>query len=81
MRLPDPAERPTLTVEEAAKLLGIGRTAAYECVRRGELPVLHFGRRLLVSVAELRRLVGIDPPLAEPEPIDDRVVPLRRERL
>ncbi len=29
----DPRERPTLTVEEAARLLGVGRTAAYEAVR------------------------------------------------
>jgi hypothetical protein len=30
--------RTTVTVTEAAKLLGIGRTAAYEAARRGELP-------------------------------------------
>ena len=30
----------TLTVEEAAKLLGISRTLAYELVTRGELPSL-----------------------------------------
>ncbi len=34
------------TVEETARLLRIGRSAAYEAVRRGEIPALRFGRRL-----------------------------------
>jgi len=38
----------TLTVKEAAKLLGIGRNLAYEMARRGELPALRFGRRILI---------------------------------
>lgn len=41
-------ERQTLTVEEAAKLLGVSRGSAYEPVRVGELPVVRLGRRLLV---------------------------------
>jgi excisionase family DNA binding protein len=43
--------RQTYTVEEAAKLLGIGRTPAYNAARNGELggvPVIRVGRRLLV---------------------------------
>ena len=28
----------TMTVEEAGKLLGIGRSSAYGAIRRGELP-------------------------------------------
>lgn len=64
MRLPDPVERPVLSVEEAGKLLGLGRSAAYEAVRRGEIPVLRFGRRLCVPCAALRRLVGLDEPTA-----------------
>jgi excisionase family DNA binding protein len=42
--------RATITVSEAAKLLGIGRTAAYEAARRGELPTRRLGRRLVVPV-------------------------------
>ena len=41
-------ERSTMTVEEAAVVLGISRTSAYECVRRGELRAIRLGRRLLV---------------------------------
>ena len=47
----------TLTVEEAARVLGISRTLAYEAVRRGELPAVRIGRRLLVSKAALDRLL------------------------
>lgn len=50
----------TLTVEQTAALLGIGRTAAYDAVRRGEIPSLRIGRRVLVPVAKLLHLVGLD---------------------
>jgi len=42
--------RATITVTEAAKLLGIGRTAAYEAARRGEFPTRRLGHRLVVPV-------------------------------
>jgi excisionase family DNA binding protein len=42
--------RTTISVEEAASLLGIGRTAAYEAARRGQLPTRRLGRRLVVPV-------------------------------
>lgn len=48
----------TLTVEQAAKLLEIGRGTAYEAARRGELPTIRFGRRLLVPRAKLLALLG-----------------------
>ncbi len=38
----------TLTVPEAAQRLGIGRNAAYQGVRRGEIPSIRVGSRLLV---------------------------------
>ena len=41
-------ERLTLTVEETAKLLGIGRQLAYKRAKTGEIPVIQIGRRLLV---------------------------------
>jgi excisionase family DNA binding protein len=50
-------ERVTLTVEEAAQLLGISRGLAYEMARCGKLPVVRFGRRLLVSRGELERML------------------------
>lgn len=40
--------RLTLTVEEAAQLLGISRALGYELVGRGELPHVRLGRRIVV---------------------------------
>jgi len=52
-------ERKTLTVEQAAKVLGISRTGAYQLAARGELPgVIRLGKRLLVPKAALERLLG-----------------------
>jgi excisionase family DNA binding protein len=62
--IPTPEEQPTLTVEEAGAYLGLGRSSAYEAVRRGEIPTLRFNRTLRVPTARLRVLLGID---AEPE--------------
>ncbi len=64
-------DRQTLTVEEAATLLGIGRNSAYQAIARGELPALRLGRRLLVPRAAL------DRHLAESGAVE-RDVPARR---
>lgn len=57
------ASAATVTVEEAAKLLGIGRNLAYELARRGELPgAIRIGtKRLVVSRAALERLLAGAP--------------------
>ncbi|HXY45875.1 MAG TPA: helix-turn-helix domain-containing protein [Acidimicrobiales bacterium] len=56
--LDQPQERLTLTVEEAAKALGISRAFAYEAVRREEIPSIRIGKRVLVPKAALhKRLV------------------------
>ena len=46
-----------LTIQEAAEILRIGRSAAYEAARTGELPVIQFGRRKLVPRAALEKLL------------------------
>lgn len=50
-------ERQTLTVDEAARMLGIGRGSAYEAVRRGDIPSIRVGRRLVVPRVALERLL------------------------
>lgn len=50
--------RATSTVPEAAKRLGIGRNQAYEAVRRGELPHIRIGKRVLILNAALDRLLA-----------------------
>ena len=51
--------RIVLTVPEAARLLGLGRGQAYDAVRRGDVPALRIGRRLLVPRAALERLIDL----------------------
>jgi excisionase family DNA binding protein len=48
-----------LTVEEAALVLRIGRTAAYAAARSGELPVIRVGRSLRVPRHRLDQLLGL----------------------
>ncbi len=53
-------KRLAVTVSQAARMLGLSRSAAYRAVQRGELPTIRFGRRrILVPVRALERLVGI----------------------
>lgn len=47
----------TCSVEEAAKILGISRSMAYQLVRSDGFPTVKIGRRLLVSVKGLERWV------------------------
>ncbi len=51
-----------MTVEEAGRRLGIGRNTAYEAVQRGEIPSIRIGRRLVVPVAALEKLLAGDRP-------------------
>lgn len=46
------------TVEEAAKALRIGRTAAYSAAKSGDLPVVRIGRSLRVPAHKLAELLG-----------------------
>ena len=55
-------ERLTLSVEEAAAILRIRRAFAYEAVRRGEIPSIRIGRRVLVPHAALNRLLSATEP-------------------
>lgn len=59
-------ERPTVSVPEAAAVLGISTQSAYRMVRDGRLPVVHqLGRTRRVQSAALLHLLGADPDPAE----------------
>lgn len=58
--LPDPTREPTVSVERAGALLGISRGSAYEAARRGDIPALRIGKRLVVPTARLLALLGVD---------------------
>ena len=49
--------RRTCTIPEAAKALGIGRNVGYEAARRGEIPTIRIGKRLLVPLAALEKML------------------------
>lgn len=51
----------TLTVEQTAKVLGIGRSTAYELVHTGDIPNLRLGRRIVVPVGKLAECLGMAP--------------------
>jgi len=62
-------KKTTLTVEEAASVLGLSRSAAYAAAKRGDLPTIRLGRRYLVSAPVLLRLLttgtsSVDQPKA-----------------
>jgi len=47
----------TMRIEQAAKVLGIGRTAAYSAAKRGEIPTIRIGKLKLVPKSELDRML------------------------
>ena len=46
------------SVTEIAKLLGIGRSKAYELVRSGTIPSLRLGRRIVIPKLALSRFLA-----------------------
>ncbi len=52
-------ERLTIPVwPDAGRLLGLGRNATYDAVARGEIPILRFGRRIVVVKKALDRMLS-----------------------
>ena len=50
--------RRTITIEEAASQLGLSRNAAYDAAKRGDLPTIRMGRRLLVPRVPFEALLN-----------------------
>ena len=55
----------TISVPEAGRRLGLGKNASYEAARRGELPVLRFGRKLRVPCIAFERMLTETKPTAK----------------
>ena len=47
-----------LTIPETAKILRIGRNSAYEAARKGQIPTIKIGKRLLVPRKALERILA-----------------------
>lgn len=50
---------PTISVEEAAIILGVSRRSAYRAANAGQIPTVRIGRRLLVPSAKLLKILGL----------------------
>ena len=62
--IPQSEDQPVLPVwPTVANALGICRASAYQAVRRGEIPVIRVGSRVLVPTAWLRRVLELDGPV------------------
>jgi len=53
-------EKLCYTVPEAAQLLGFSRNFGYELARTGQIPILRFGKRMLVPKAAFEKMLEKD---------------------
>ena len=51
---PKPA---TMSMDDAARELGISRCTAYQCAKLGQIPTIRLGRRLVVPRARLEAML------------------------
>lgn len=51
-------EARTMSVQHAARLLGIASNSYRAAARRGEVPVIQIGRRMVVPRTALEKLLG-----------------------
>lgn len=49
-----------MTIQEAAKALGIGLNLTYDLVRKGEIPARRLGRRWVVLRQPFQEMMGYD---------------------
>lgn len=64
-------ETATMSVAQAARLLGISTRSAYRAVDAGQIPSIRLGRRIRVPTAKLHDMLGISTVPADSPP--DRV--------
>ena len=51
-------QRRTMTVEEAAAVVGVGRSTLYEYVKRGDIACVRLGRRIVIPLHVVEALLG-----------------------
>ena len=60
MTIDEALSRPTISVPDAGKLFyGLARQASYEAAKRGDIPTIKVGGRILVPVAAVAEKVGL----------------------
>lgn len=46
-----------ISINDTCRILGVGKTTTYKLINQGKLATVHIGRRNLVIVASIRKLV------------------------
>jgi excisionase family DNA binding protein len=69
---PFPAPRLTLTIREALRATGIGKTTLYKLIDHGKVRRVKIGKRTLVRYDDLQKLVASEAGMRAPEqpPLD-----------
>ncbi len=57
-RIPTPQPNRTVTVPEAARMVGISRSHAYDLIHRGELAGVRLGRRIVVPISAIDKMLA-----------------------
>jgi excisionase family DNA binding protein len=64
--VPNRSARPeTISVDVAARRLGVHRLTLYAAIQRGEVPAIRVGRRQLIPAAWLNRVLAGEAPFNE----------------
>ncbi|MCT8999214.1 helix-turn-helix domain-containing protein [Chelativorans intermedius] len=62
LSLDEALSRPTISVPEAGAIFfNLGRNAAYEAAKRGDIPTIRVGGIIRVPVAPLAQKLGLQP--------------------
>ena len=60
MTMDEALARATISVPDAGTLFfGLSKNGAYEAARRGDIPTLKIGRKIVVPVATVAEMVGL----------------------
>ncbi|UKJ63502.1 helix-turn-helix domain-containing protein [Cellulosimicrobium cellulans] len=70
--------RLAVSVEEAGDALGLSRSLAYRAANAGEIPSVRIGRRLLVPVPALLRMLGSPDEREDPQPVEPVTLQVQR---
>lgn len=51
------SERPTVTINEFCRLIGLGRSTVYKAAKAGDLKLSKYGKRTFIKREEVQRFV------------------------
>jgi excisionase family DNA binding protein len=60
-QVPNPESEPTITIDRAAAILGVGVRGMYRAAERDEIPVVRVGRTIRVLTGKFLRQYGLEP--------------------